>query len=464
MSKLFERDDDIVALATPFLSSALCVIRSSGASSISKFSKIFSNHSALNSAPGNTIHYGYILDNENNCKVDEVVVCLYRAPKSFTGQDSIEVMAHGSVIGIKKIIDLFLKSGFRMAEPGEFTLRSFLAKKIDLTKAEAINEIIFAKTNKTYSLAVNKLSGALFVKIDAIKRCILNFLSAVSVYLDYEVDDHEISIPFDLILNSKAELKKLINSYKVYEKIDHGVTLVLAGSVNAGKSSLFNMFLKKDRSIVSSYPGTTRDYIEASFELDGILFNLFDTAGLRDADNFVERLGIEKSNSLIKEASLVIYVIDVSSNLTREDFLFIDSNKSNSKILFVLNKIDLKINKSTEEFVRSSVLNSSNLIMISTKNLEGIDILYDKIKTLISHERIEIGLDDIIISSSRQMQLLEKAYALVLDLLNKIDRQVSYDMLAFDAYEIINCLGEITGEVSSEDVLDNMFKNFCLGK
>ncbi len=351
-----------------------------------------------------------------------------------------------------------------MAEPGEFTLRSFLAKKIDLTKAEAINEIIFAKTNKTYSLAVNKLSGALFVKIDAIKGCILNFLSAVSVYLDYEVDDHEISIPFDLILNSKAELKKLINSYKVYEKIDHGVTLVLAGSVNAGKSSLFNMFLKKDRSIVSSYPGTTRDYIEASFELDGILFNLFDTAGLRDADNFVERLGIEKSNSLIKEASLVIYVIDVSSNLTREDFLFIDSNKSNSKILFVLNKIDLNINKSTEEFVRSNVLNSSNLIMISTKNLEGIDILYDKIKTLVSYEKVEIGLDDIIISSSRQMQLLEKAYALVLDLLNKIDRQVSYDMLAFDAYEIINCLGEITGEVSSEDVLDNMFKNFCLGK
>lgn len=146
------------------------MIRSSGASSISKFSKIFSNHSALNSASGNTIHYGYILDSENGCKVDEVVVCLYRAPKSFTGQDAIEVMAHGSVIGIKKIIDLFLKSGFRMAEPGEFTLRAFLAKKIDLTKAEAIHEIIFAKTNKTYSLAVNKLSGALFVKIDAIKK------------------------------------------------------------------------------------------------------------------------------------------------------------------------------------------------------------------------------------------------------------------------------------------------------
>ncbi|AHH10333.1 tRNA uridine-5-carboxymethylaminomethyl(34) synthesis GTPase MnmE [Borrelia coriaceae] len=464
MSKLFQKEDDIVALATPFFSSALCVIRSSGVSSIEKFAKIFSEPERLLEASGYTIHYGYIIDKDTCEKLDEVIVCLYRAPKSFTGQNSIEVMAHGSLIGIRRIIDSFLKVGFRMAEPGEFTIRSFLAGKLDLTKAEAINELIAAKTNKTHALAVNNLSGSLFSKIDLIKKDILNFLSALSVHLDYEVDECEVVIPFEFILKSRDELKRLVDSYETSRKLDHGVTLVLAGSVNVGKSSLFNLLLKEDRAIVSAYAGTTRDYIQASFELDGILFNVFDTAGLRETSDFVEQLGIVRSNALIKEASLVLYVIDLSVSLTDDDLKFINSYKGDPKVLFVLNKMDLEQNNQTVEFFNSGHVNSSSLVKISAKTLSGINSLYNKIKSLVCFDYIDINGYDVVVSSSRQAELLNKAYTLIIELLNKIEQNISYDMLAFDVYEVLNILGEITGEVTSEDVLNNMFKNFCLGK
>ncbi|UGQ15875.1 tRNA uridine-5-carboxymethylaminomethyl(34) synthesis GTPase MnmE [Borrelia sp. RT5S] len=464
MSKLFQRDDDIVSLATPFMSSALCVIRSSGISSIEKFSKIFSDPKRLIGACGNTTHYGYIIDNETCEKLDEVIVCLYRAPKSFTGQDSVEVMAHGSPIGIKRIIDLFLKVDFRLAEPGEFTLRSFLAGKLDLTKAEAVNELIFAKTNKIHALSVNKLSGSLFSKIDLIKGDILNFLSALSVHLDYETGENEVVIPFEVVLKSRDELKLLIDSYDISRKMDHGITLVLAGSVNAGKSSLFNLLLKEDRAIVSSYAGTTRDYIQASFEFDGILFNVFDTAGFRETEDLIERLGIDRSNSLIEEASLVLYVIDSSLKLTEDDLNFINSYRDCSKVLFVINKVDLEQNKHTVEFFDSGTMNTLNLVKISTKTLFGIDSLYDKIRAFTCFSYVDINSYDVVIASGRQAELLKSAYGLVIELLNKIEQHVSYDMLAFDVYEILNLLGEVTGEVTNEDVLVNMFKNFCLGK
>ncbi|ACH93134.1 tRNA uridine-5-carboxymethylaminomethyl(34) synthesis GTPase MnmE [Borrelia duttonii] len=464
MSRLFQKEDDIVALATPFFSSALCVIRSSGVSAIEKFSKMFSDPSKLLEASGHTIHYGYILDNETKEKLDEVVVCLYRAPKSFTGQDSIEVMAHGSLIGIRRIIDFFLKVGFRMAEPGEFTLRSFLAGKLDLTKAEAINELISAKTRQVHALAVNKLSGSLFDKIDLIKKDILNFLSAISVYLDYETDDNEVVIPVDIILKSKSELERLIDSYDTARKLENGVTLVLAGSVNVGKSSLFNLLLKEDRAIVSSYAGTTRDYIQASFEFDGILFNVFDTAGLRETSDFVEQLGIVRSNSLIKEASLIFYVVDLSGKLTDDDLKFIDAYKEDSRVLFVLNKVDLEQNNQTVEFFNSNNVVSLNTVKISTKTLFGINSLYDRIRSLIAVDYMKTSDYDVVISSTRQAELLKRAYALIIELLSKIEQNISYDMLAFDVYEVVNVLGEITGEVTSDDVLDNMFKNFCLGK
>ncbi|BCR21615.1 tRNA uridine-5-carboxymethylaminomethyl(34) synthesis GTPase MnmE [Borrelia sp. HM] len=464
MSNFFSREDDIVALATPFLSSALCVIRSSGISSIERFSKIFSDPKRLIEASGHTIHYGYIVNKKTGDNLDEVVVCLYKAPKSFTGQDSIEVMAHGSLIGIRKIIDCFLKVGFRMAEPGEFMLRAFLAGKIDLTKAEAVNELIAAKTNKTHALAVNKLSGSLFSKIDLIKKDILNFLSSLSVYLDYETDENEVSVPFEVISRNRDELKRLIDSYEITKNMDHGITLVLAGSVNVGKSSLFNLLLKEDRAIVSSYAGTTRDYIQASFELDSILFNVFDTAGLRETNDFVEQLGIVRSNALIKEASIILYVIDLSVKLTGDDLKFIDSYKGHSNVLFVLNKIDLQQNDRTVKFFNSSNISSSNLVKISTKTLFGIDSLYDKIKSLACCDYVDINAYDVVVSSSRQVELLKKAYNLIINLLHKIEHHVSYDMLAFDAYEILNLLGEITGEVTNEDVLNNMFKSFCLGK
>ncbi|ACH94432.1 tRNA uridine-5-carboxymethylaminomethyl(34) synthesis GTPase MnmE [Borrelia recurrentis] len=464
MSRLFQKEDDIVALATPFFSSALCVIRSSGVSAIEKFSTMFSDPSKLLEASGHTIHYGYILDNETKEKLDEVVVCLYRAPKSFTGQDSIEVMAHGSLIGIRRIIDFFLKVGFRMAEPGEFTLRSFLAGKLDLTKAEAINELISAKTRQVHALAVNKLSGSLFDKIDLIKKDILNFLSAISVYLDYETDDNEVVIPVDIILKSKSELERLIDSYDTARKLENGVTLVLAGSVNVGKSSLFNLLLKEDRAIVSSYAGTTRDYIQASFEFDGILFNVFDTAGLRETSDFVEQLGIVRSNSLIKEASLIFYVVDLSGKLTDDDLKFIDAYKEDSRVLFVLNKVDLEQNNQTVEFFNSNDIVSLNTVKISTKTLFGINSLYDRIRSFIAVDYMKTSDYDIVISSTRQAALLKRAYALIIELLSKIEQNISYDMLAFDVYEVVNVLGEITGEVTSDDVLNNMFKNFCLGK
>ncbi|UER67374.1 tRNA uridine-5-carboxymethylaminomethyl(34) synthesis GTPase MnmE [Borrelia sp. BU AG58] len=464
MGKLFQSDDDIVALATPFMSSALCVIRSSGVSSIGKFSKIFSNPRRLIEACGNTTHYGYIVDNETYEKLDEVVVCLYRAPKSFTGQDSIEVMAHGSPVGIKRIIGLFLKVDFRMAEPGEFTLRSFLAGKLDLTRAEAVNELIFAKTNKIHALSVSKLSGSLFSKIDLIKKDILNFLSALSVHLDYEVDESEVVVPFEVVLKSKDELKLLIDSYDIAKKMDHGITLVLAGSVNAGKSSLFNLLLKEDRAIVSSYAGTTRDYIQANFELDGILFNVFDTAGFRETGDFVEQLGIDRSNSLIEEASLILYVIDSSEELTKDDLKFISTYGGCPKVLFVINKVDLKQDKRTVEFLNSGSINSLNLVRISTKTLFGMSSLYDKIRAFTCFDYVDAGSYDVVIASGRQAGLLKSAYDLLIELLDKIEQRVSYDMLAFDVYEILNLLGEVTGEVTNEDVLANMFKNFCLGK
>jgi len=459
-------DSPIAAFATTPGGGALTLIRCSGKGALNLAEKIFSEPEKLRQAAGNIVLHGWII--ATNEKIDEVLISIFRAPKSYTGEDSLDISCHGGGAAGKGVMAALRAAGFRDALPGEFTFRAFMNGKLDLTQSEAVMELVSARTDKGRSHAIGRLSGVLEQEINAIKQQLVEVLSGVEIFLDYSED--EISANADEaaghfsgqqpVREILARLRALAQSWSWERIYQEGILAVIAGRPNAGKSSLFNLLLKEERSIVTEIPGTTRDWIEALISLDGIPIRLADTAGLRESLDPVEKIGVERSRGLLESAELILYLIDGAAGITDEDQAFIDELQAahHTPLLTLWNKADISPLPET----------GGDCISISAKTGEGIAELEAAIVKTIQ-ARLNTADDQAMSAAAslgtvRQKNLVEAAAAALEEVLALAERGQPLDLIAPRLREAVNSLGEITGEVSTADILEEMFSKFCVGK
>lgn len=449
-------EEPISSIATALAPAALGIVRVSGKNCIQLVSKVFSRPKALLNAPGNTLVYGWIVDNGK--KIDEVMLAVYRAPKSFTGEDMVEIFCHGGPAVVTAIQNLMLKSGFRQALKGEYTFRAYINGKTDLTKAEAVKEIIDSHTDAGRSHAVGRLSGSLFEEIDSIKKLIVDTLAAIEVEIEYPEDEETIADTFDRkdIELARDRLQTLADSWKGEKLYQDGARVVLAGRTNAGKSSLFNAILKEERAIVSDIEGTTRDWLESWASINGIPVRLFDTAGLRETDDVIEAQGVELSRNLASDADVVLYLIDSTTTPTPEDEDFIKNCKE--PLIVVWTKSD-KVEGETHSLSVSPAFQ----VQISSKTGTGIPLLFAHITKILTSglttDREQAGL-----GSARQRDSVAEALENVKHALVSADDNYTLDAVVQDLEEALDCLAEVTGQITPDDVLGSIFANFCVGK
>ncbi len=425
--------------------------------------KIFipKNKEKIENIKGYTIKYGNIVE-ENNI-IDEVLVSYFKEPKSYTTENMCEINSHGGNIIVKKILELCLKNGAELAEPGEFTKKAFLNGRIDLTQAESVIDLINAKSEKEMKAGIKQLEGELSAEIGKIKKEIMDVMIGIEVSIDYpEYDVEEVTNNqiLNMLNNVEEELTKLEKSFDNGKIIKEGIKTVIIGKPNAGKSSLLNRILKEERAIVTEYEGTTRDTIEEFVTINGIPLKIIDTAGIRNATDEVEKIGINKSREMANEADLVIAIIDSSKELSKEDEEILNFIK-NKKSIIILNKIDLK-QVITKEDKRLNDA-TSNIIEISALNNIGIESLYDKITKLF--ELNEINLDNnCVITNIRHKNLIDEALKNVKETKKAIKEKMPLDITSVYIKEILENLGSITGEFVTEDIINKIFEKFCLGK
>ena len=451
-------DDEIAAIATALAPAALGIVRTSGARSLELISRFFSRPNALLQAQGHTLVYGWIHD--EGVKVDEVVLCVYRAPKSNTGENAVEILCHGGPGVVKAIYRLCIKNGFRPAERGEFTFRSFIHGKTDLTRAEAVREIIDSKTNTAQQKAAGRLSGNVFREIETIKTDLMTALAALEVGIEYPEDEETIADSFDEALLKKplSALQQLAASWQTEKIYQAGVRLVLAGKTNAGKSSLFNALLKEDRAIVSDIHGTTRDWLEAELDFKGIPAHIFDTAGLRATEDTVEAIGVQRSVELASAADIVLYLIDGTKPPVEEDSAFIEQNTA--PLIIVQTKAD---KGQTEPL--PAALQRYPAVSLSSKTGIGIDILIDTVVGLVTADTA-LPMQDagVSLGTERQKEAVTAALEAARHALEAGRSGYPLDAVIQDVEEAVHALGSVTGEVRSDDILDKIFSGFCVGK
>lgn len=450
-------EEPISSIATALAPAALGIVRVSGKGCIELVSKVFSRPKALLEAPGNTLVYGWIVDQGQ--KIDEVMLSVYRAPKSFTGEDMVEISCHGGPAVVTAIQNLMLKSGFRQANRGEYTFRAYINGKTDLTKAEAVKEIIDSHTDTSRSHAAGRLAGSLFAEIDSIKKLIIDTLASIEVEIEYPEDEETIADTFDRknIEIAIKRLQSLVDSWQGEKLYQDGARVVLAGRTNAGKSSLFNAILKEERAIVSDIEGTTRDWLESWASINGIPVRLFDTAGLRETSDQIEAQGVEISRNLVHDADVVLYLVDSQQGLIKEDRDFIEH--CTEPLIIVETKID----KDGENRENIEIKEGFSVCKISSKTGEGIAELFNQISAILtaglSSERQQAGL-----GSARQKESVAEALESVKHALVSADDNYTLDAVVQDLEDAIDSLGEVTGDVTPDDVLGSIFANFCVGK
>ncbi len=452
----------IVSISTAPGIGGIGIIRMSGENTFKILNKIFraKKPEDISKIPGYTIKYGYIVEEENI--IDEVLVSYFKKPKSYTTEDMCEINSHGGNVVMRKILEICIKNGAELAEPGEFTKRAFLNGRIDLSQAESVIDIINAKTDREAKEGIKQLEGYLAEQIKKIKEGLLEVITNIEVSIDYPEYDTPEVLEEDLknkINEATKQLETLEKSFDNGKIIKEGIKTAIIGKPNSGKSSLLNAILKEERAIVTEYEGTTRDTIEEFVNINGIPLKLIDTAGIRKTDNEVEKIGIEKSKKIAKDADLIIVIIDGSKDLTDIDNEILDNVNSN-KTIIILNKMDLeqKINENTDK-----IKNFKNVIKISALKKEGIENLYEKITELFNLNKINVD-NDIIITNERHKNQIQKAIKNLNDAKNSLNSNMPIDIVAISLKDVLTNLGEITGEEASEEIINEIFSRFCLGK
>lgn len=463
MKKIYTPNEPIVAIATALSPAALGIVRASGAGCVERVAKIFSRPRALLDARGNTAVHGWIADGAN--RVDEILATVFRAPKSFTGEDMVEISCHGGPAVVKAVYDAMARAGFRAAERGEFTFRAFVNGKTDLTRAEAVREIIDSRTIEAEGRAANRLAGALFKEIDGIKKSIVETLASIEVAAEYPEDEETIADSFERadLERARDRLKSLGDSWKGEKLYQEGATVVICGKTNAGKSSLFNVLLKEERAIVSDTAGTTRDWLESWMSFDGVPARLVDTAGLRETADAIEAQGVDAARSLARGADVALYVVDSAAGFDEDDANFLRC--ADTDVVLVWNKCDLPCADSPrEKFDARNFPRRKGEARVSAKSGEGISDLIRAVKNILLSATGGGKGGSATLGSARQKSLVEDALKSVEDALDVSSSGSALDAAAQDLEDALISLGEITGEVAGDDVLDSIFSRFCVGK
>ena len=456
--------DTIIALATPNGLGAISVLRISGKQSISVTEKVFKakNNKLLSKQDSHTVHLGHLI--KKGHQLDEVLVTLFKGPHSYTGENTIEISCHGSTYIQKEIINLFIDNGIRVANPGEFTLRAFLNGKMDLNQAEAVADLIASENEGSHKLAMQQMKSGFSDDLKKLRTELLHFSSMIELELDFSQEDVEFVErgEFKKLTNKiKLELNTLINSFQSGNVLKNGVSVAIAGKPNAGKSSLLNTLLNDEKAIVSDIPGTTRDSIEDSLIIQGINFRFTDTAGLRETTDFIESKGIEKTINKIKNSKILLYLFDTNDTNVNEIKSSINNFKRDDlSIILVRNKIDL-INQNSKLLDDIKSISKSQLLEIEATDAKSVESL--KIR-LINEVELLNPYTDIVISNSRHYEALIKALRAIEEVNEGLVDNVSGDLLSVDIRRSIDHLSEITGEITNDDVLGNIFANFCIGK
>ncbi len=449
-----QNEEIIAAISTPIGVGAISVIRISGYKCLEKINKVFLGKNDLSKAKANTIHYGKIIDEKDEI-IDDVLISVFKKPNSYTGEESAEISTHGNPFITQKILELLLSQNIRLAEPGEFTKRAFLNGKIDLSQAEAVIDIINSRTNASLKGARNQLEGQLSKKVNSLREMLINTSSLVELELDFAEEELEfisykkIEKRLDDIIN---ELKTLVDSYKVGRIIKDGVNVALVGKPNVGKSSLLNFILKESRAIVSNIPGTTRDVIREEVSIDGILFRLFDTAGIRITKNEIEKEGVERSRLAIKNADVVVVIREVGSEIPQNLYKEILDLTTEEKIIRVVNKIDIE---EPQEY--------NGEYLISAKTGQGMKKFFQALKEKSFGSEI-FSEKNAVVTNVRHKDALNKAIEFLMEGKKAIAQNLTGEFIAVDLRNAENALGEIIGKVTSDDILNNIFSQFCIGK
>ncbi len=457
-------DDTIAAISTPIGVAGIAIVRVSGKNAVEVVDKVFRNiqGKTLDNAPNHSLLYGHIVGNGGKT-VDEVLVSVMRGPHSFTAEDVVEINCHGGVIAVKEVLELILSVGARPAEPGEFSKRAFLNGRVDLAQAEAIIDLINSKTKKSLDVAVRQLKGALSDQIKKATDMLLEVLAFIEAGIDFP--EHDIEELSRAKIKEMTEeifnlLKKLIESSAAGKILREGLKTVIIGKPNVGKSSLLNSLLKENRAIVTDIPGTTRDVIEEVVNIKGIPLVLVDTAGIRETEDIVEKIGVEKSRELFKDADLILLMIDASTGLTEEDKEIISLVKDQN-CLIIVNKTDVGKDISDREIENYD--GKSDVVRLSLLTGEGLEQLEEKIEKIVFAGHVS-GSDELLVTNVRHKNALDKAAESVQEVLQALEAGLPTDFLAIDIKAALESLGEITGETLSENLVDQIFSRFCIGK
>ena len=447
-------NDTICAISTALGVGAISIIRVSGEEAISKVAKLFDGKN-LTEVESHTIHYGHIVNDGEI--IDEVLVTVLKAPKTYTKEDIVEINSHGGIATTKKVLEVLIGSGIRLSEPGEFTKRAFLNGRIDLSQAEAVNSLIKSQTDLERKLALNGISGKISKKINKVRGIIVELLANIEVNIDFPEYEDALEITLENLppkLNEiKNELESLLEESKIGKIVENGIKVALVGRPNVGKSSILNALLKEDKAIVTDIAGTTRDIVEGVMELKGIALKFIDTAGIRKTNDVVEKIGVDKSLEMIEEADLVILVLNNNEELKEEDQELLEKIKDKTHMIF-LNKSDLpnKLKINEKKIVRGNAIEE-----------DGLDKLKEKIIELFDLERIHNSNLEVV-SSAREIGLITEALNSIKNAINNVSSELPVDMIAIDIKKAWDLLGEITGESYQEELLDTLFREFCLGK
>ncbi|HII1248235.1 TPA: tRNA uridine-5-carboxymethylaminomethyl(34) synthesis GTPase MnmE [Staphylococcus aureus] len=456
--------DTITSISTPMGEGAIGIVRLSGPQAVEIADKLYKGKHLLNDVPSHTINYGHIIDPESKEVVEEVMVSVLRAPKTFTREDIIEINCHGGILTINRVLELTMTYGARMAEPGEFTKRAFLNGRIDLSQAEAVMDFIRSKTDRASKVAMNQIEGRLSDLIKKQRQSILEILAQVEVNIDYpEYDDVEDATTEFLLEQSKEikqEINRLLDTGAQGKIMREGLSTVIVGKPNVGKSSMLNNLIQDNKAIVTEVAGTTRDVLEEYVNVRGVPLRLVDTAGIRETEDIVEKIGVERSRKALSQADLILFVLNNNEALTQEDYTLYEVVK-NEDVIVIVNKMDLEQNIDINEV--KDMIGDTPLIQTSMLKQEGIDELEIQIRDLFFGGEVQ-NQDMTYVSNSRHISLLKQARQTIQDAIDAAESGVPMDMVQIDLTRTWEILGKIIGETASDELIDQLFSQFCLGK